>query len=190
MSDRTKFPRIDAIAVAKELCDALRPHTDRLIVAGSLRRRKDMVGDVEILFIPKFQIVRDGLFDQTQASLADHCLAMLITAGTLAPRKNIKGSITWGPKNKLALHIPSGIPVDFFATNEEAWFNYIVCRTGPAESNMAICNAAIAKGWKWNPYAAGFSRPQGLGTQIYLVKSERDVFDFVGLPFREAWERT
>ena len=36
----------------------------------------------------------------------------------------------------------SGIPVDFFATTEEAWFNYLVCRTGPAELNTRIASAA------------------------------------------------
>ena len=186
---KTKYPRADALAVAKELCDHLKPYCQRLIVAGSLRRRKAEVGDVEILYVPTMATEPDGLFGGREYSLADHHIDAAFACGIIAQRKNVRGSTTWGPKNKLAMHIASGIPVDFFATTAEAWYNYLVCRTGPAESNIAICQASIAKGWRWNPYAAGFSRQQGVETEIYLVTSERDVFDFVGLPFRDPWER-
>ncbi len=49
---KTKYPRADAIAVARELCAVLKPVAARIIVAGSLRRQRPMVGDVEILYIP------------------------------------------------------------------------------------------------------------------------------------------
>lgn len=186
---KTKFPRADALAVAKELCDALKPVTARLIVAGSLRRRKAEVGDVEILFVPQINTVPDGLFDTKVISLADAELEKLLMLGVLARRKNVNGSQMWGAKNKLAVHVASGIPVDLFASTEESWFNYLVCRTGPGESNIAICNAAIARGWKWNNYGAGFSRQIGLTTEQHVVTSEREVFEFVGLPFKEPWER-
>jgi len=55
MSAKVKYPRMAALSVAKELCDLLKPVTQRLIVAGSLRRRKEQVGDVEIVFIPKWE---------------------------------------------------------------------------------------------------------------------------------------
>lgn len=58
---------------------------------------------------------------------------------------------TWGDKNKLAIHIPSGIHVDFFATTERAWHNYLVCRTGGAENNIAISTAAQKKAGNGTP---------------------------------------
>jgi len=186
---KTKFPRAAALAVAKELCDALRPVTERLIVAGSLRRQKDEVGDVEILFVPKLETVRDGLFDVKQISQVDAVLDRLLAAGVLAKRLNANGSVMWGDKNKLAVHMASRVPVDLFAATEANWFNYLVCRTGPGESNIAIASAAKAMGWQWHPYGTGFSRPVGLGTEERVVASEREVFDFVGLPFKEPWER-
>jgi DNA polymerase/3'-5' exonuclease PolX len=64
-----------------------------------------------------------------------------------------------------------------------------VCRTGPGESNVAIASAAQTKGWKWNPYGAGFSRQIGLTTEQHGVTSEREVFEFVGMAFKEPWER-
>ena len=183
---KTKFPRAEAIAVAKELCVALTPMCSRLIVAGSLRRRRPEVGDVEIVFIPLVESVRDGLFDQRPVSMADAVLELFLSSGRLAKRRNVNGSEMWGPKNKLAVHAASGIPVDFFSATPENWFNYVVCRTGGAESNTRIASAAQARGWKWNPYGAGFTDDQ---RTIVPVKSEREVFEFAGLEYLEPWER-
>lgn len=88
-------------------------------------------------------------------------------------------------KNKLLRHVESGIPVDLFATTEASWWNYLVCRTGGAQTNVRICNAAIAKGWNWAPYGAGFKTREGL----VPVHSEREVFEAVGLKYLEPEER-
>lgn len=186
MSDKVKFPYADALAVARELCTALKPVTSRLIVAGSMRRRKEKVGDVEILFVPRFQAVPFDLFGTVvQMSMADDALAGLLENGTLAKRLNVNGSEMWGEKNKLARHVASGIPVDLFSATEANWFNYLVCRTGPGPSNIAIASAAQRMGWQWNPYGVGFSRDRA----VHAVGSEREVFEFVGLPYREPWDR-
>jgi DNA polymerase/3'-5' exonuclease PolX len=186
MSAKVKYPRAEALKVAKELCDALKMFTVRLVVAGSLRRRKAEVGDVEILYIPQFRTVQDGLFDTRRLDLATHELENLVACSVIRARKNVKGSTMWGPKNKLAVHVASGIPVDFFAATEENWFNYLVCRTGGAENNRQIAVAANDKGWKWNPYGPGFTRDDGC-TEV--ATSEPDVFRMAGLPYREPWER-
>jgi len=179
------------MAVAKELCDALKPVTERLIVAGSLRRRKAEVGDVEILFVPKFiTAAKHDLFAPPKpVNCADFLLELLLADGVLAKRPNKGGGFAWGEKNKLAIHVASGIPVDLFTASEANWFNYLVCRTGPGESNIRIASAAQARGWKWNPYGEGFSRASGLGTELHRVASEREVFEFVGMEFKEPWER-
>jgi DNA polymerase/3'-5' exonuclease PolX len=189
MSAKVKYPRADALKVARQMCVSLADVTERLIVAGSLRRRKLAVGDVEVLFIPKLVTQTVDFFTSTSVSAADLMLNDLVAKGILAKRKNVNGSEMWGPKNKLAVHVASGIPVDLFAATAENWFNYLVCRTGSAENNLAIASAAQAKGWKWNPYGSGFSRMSGLGSESHVVSSERDVFDFVGLPYKEPWER-
>lgn len=180
-STKIKFPRAAALAVAGELCWALKPWTERLIVAGSLRRMKSEVGDVEIIYIPKFRTVPDGLFDERQANMADFVLTGLLTSVVITKRRNARGSEVWGPKNKLARHAASSIPVDLFQATAGNWFNYLVCRTGSKESNCRIARAAQARGWQWNPYGPGFSRPG----EIFAVKSEADVFSFVGLPYLE-----
>lgn len=189
MGAKTKFPRADALAVAKELCAALKPITERLIVAGSLRRRKAEVGDVEILYIPKFEPrpnTQDFFAGPISTNLVDELLEKLLAAGTLAKRTNMLDSEMWGPKNKYARHVASGIPVDLFSSREAIWFNYLVCRTGGAENNTAVASAAQRKGWKWNPYGEGFTDANG---DTVTVKAEREVFDLAGLKYLEPWER-
>lgn len=185
MTDKKKYPRAEALKVAREICDLQRICV-RLICAGSLRRRKLEVGDVEILYIPKVSTVPDGLFDHKHVNLVDVALGEMLEVGIITKRLNERGSTMWGDKNKFAVHVASGIPVDFFAATEGNWFNYLVCRTGGADNNTLIASAAQAKGWKWNPYGVGFTNELG---QIVPVKSERDVFEFVGLPYQEPWER-
>lgn len=190
MSDKQKYPRDLALAATREILAHL--VTERVIVAGSLRRRKKEVGDIEILYIPKKDYQHDveasDLFQPRARvrNLTDHSIVEMIKAGTIRPRENVLGRTTWGDKNKLAVHVASGIPVDLFATTESAWFNYLVCRTGSAENNIRISAAAQAKGWGWHPYALGFTNERG---QPVHVRSEEDVFRLVGLPYLQPWER-
>ncbi len=186
---KAKFPRAKALKVARFMCLSLADHCVRLVVAGSLRRGKQEVGDVEILFIPDMVEVREDMFETRMVSKVDAVLEELMERGVIAKRLNSNGSVMWGEKNKLAVHVESGIPVDLFAATQENWWNYLVCRTGPGESNIAIASTAKAMGWEWNPYGSGFSRPAGLGREFHVVKSEREVFEFAGLPYKEPQER-
>lgn len=124
------------------------------------------------------------LFAEMQGDLAEGVIAEWLGAGVLTKRLSVDGRTSWGPKNKLAVHEETGIPVDLFAATRENWWNYLVCRTGPAESNMQIAGEALKRGWKWNPYGVGFSRG-GRDDQDYeerVVTCEAEVFRFVGLP--------
>lgn len=189
MSDKPKWPRETAADVADALLQALKPACTRIEVVGSVRRGKPMVGDVELLYVPRWGAQPAGLElipdERARANLADETIAGLERAGVLERRLNAKGRESYGALNKLMRHVPTGMPVDLFATTEECWFNYLVCRTGGAQNNIAICDAANRKGWKWTPYGSGFSR----GVETHVVKSERDVFEFVGLPYLEPEER-
>lgn len=181
-----KYPASEAKDVARELVRALEGHCERIIVAGSLRRRKAEVSDVEVLFIGKRQLhLPPGEIFKRMCDMADVAIEELVSKGVLKARLNTAGRPAWGEKNKLAVHRATEMPVDLFKATVDNWWNYLVCRTGPADLNVKICNAAIAKGWKWNPYGSGFSRggPLAGETEEYKVESEEAVFEFVGLPF-------
>lgn len=192
MTDKKKFPSEAALLVCRELLAGLIGCTERVAIAGSLRRKKPLVGDIEILFIPRLeQLPARDLFGQDVPvrNLAEEVIENWLARGVLKKRLNVNGSEMWGDKNKLAVHASTGIPVDLFAATEANWFNYLVCRTGPSESNIRIAEAARRKGWMWNPYGEGFSRGAGLGRERVGVTSERDVFEFVGLPYLEPEKR-
>lgn len=185
---KTKYPRAVALEVVRGLMPYLQPACEegRFIIAGSLRRRKLEVGDIEILYIPRVAEVPADFFSTELVDLVDKVLEQLLAKGVIEKRTNVKGSAVWGEKNKSARHIATGIPIDFFEANQRNWFNYLVCRTGNAASNIAICEAARAKGWRWNPYGPGFTVEEG---KVWPVISEQQVFERVGLKYLEPWER-
>ena len=86
MSDKKKWPAEEANNVAIELVRCLRLFSDLIEVAGSLRRKKSEVGDVEILYIPRFEHRPDGLFDQKRINLADEQIERWLKDGVLAKR--------------------------------------------------------------------------------------------------------
>lgn len=193
---KTKYPRAAALDVARLLVACLKPCCSHLIVAGSLRRLKPEVGDVEILYVPNIVTGPDpdDLFGKQKSfNAVDVALAELIDKhAVLGKRPNIHGHTAWGAKNKLAVHLASGIPVDLFEATVENWWNLVVCRTGGQNSNVEISMAAQRAGWNWNPYGCGFSRPNPERNGWSLIReihSEREVFEFVGLPYREPKDR-
>lgn len=189
LTEKPKFPLADAQVIAAELIAHLGDFAEKIEIAGSIRRKKAQVGDIELLYIPIMgeQDSGDLLGTLEPINYFDLALNTLEEAGILERRINIKGSETFGEKNKLMRHVESGIPVDFFATNEASWHNYLVCRTGGAESNKAIATAALQRGIKWNPYGAGFTKKDG---GIIPVYAESQAFTFVGLPYLQPDERS
>jgi hypothetical protein len=127
------WPTDLARRVGDELVAALEPSCERVCIAGSLRRNKPEVGDIEILYVPRIgQIRRPGALFTEPGSLADDLLEQWLVSGVLAKRLNKNGRPVWGPLNKLARHSSSGISVDFFATTPNRWFVSLVRVIGRA----------------------------------------------------------
>ena len=165
-----------AKAIAEELKELLALACERIEIAGSIRRQKPEVGDIELLCIPKYIAGVDQLDREIGALFIQHILCH---------RRNKRGSITCGPKNKLLLHIGSGIGVDIFSTSEECWPVALVVRTGGEVTNKRIAIAALRKGYRFHAYGSGFSTPNG----EIVCHSERGVFETAGLPYQEPEER-
>ena len=188
--DKERFELDHALGIAEGLIARLRPACvpGFILLAGSARRLAPDVGDVEIVYVSLVERgpSKDDFFKDEPINRVDEIIADLFQSRVLDKRKNVNGNETFGPWNKLMRHVATRIPVDLFATKPECFWNYMVCRTGPTGNNVAIANAAIAKGWKWNPYGEGFTDNEG---NVRRVTSEREVFELVGLPYREPWDR-
>ena len=186
------YPADRAMEVAKQLRDMLSPfcEPDRCKIVGSLRRQKIWVGDIEILYVPKFRLKAADLFKESASqmtNLADEMLDSMVNQEIIKPRPNKNGVTAWGEQNKLAVHVESGIPVDFFATTEDGWVNALVVRTGGKQNNIQICSAARKLGWTFEAYGTGFRSLRGL--PYHPTTSEKDVYDFVKLPYLEPVNR-
>lgn len=186
MPEKPRWPRAQAVPVARRLCEALKPFCARLCVAGSLRRRAPVVADVEIVYVPQLEERQVDLFNVEPVDLAAERIDALVTSSVLRKRVGAKGGTSWGERNKLAQHVDSGVPVDLFAATESTWANTLVVRTGPAALCRRICVLAQKKRCKWNTYGEGFSRSDG---SVVAMTTEQEVFAFVGLPYKEPWDR-
>lgn len=180
--DKVRYPRELALSIAREIHARLLPFCERCKVVGSLRRYRSHVGDIEILFIPKVDVIKD-LLNEPERTIdrAGFILDAWIEDGFLKKRPNINGGTAWGKLNRLAVHVGSEIPVDFFATTPENWWNSVVCRTGGKATNLQITMAANKRGWRFNSYGSGFTKLDG--SETYQTTSEEDVFRFVRLPY-------
>ncbi len=131
------------------------------------------VGDIELLCIPR---ATDNLF---YADALDLSLKAMLAEGTLAQRPNTKGAVTYGPKNKLLVHVPSGIPVDVFSTDARNWGMSLVVRTGPAEFNVRMMARFKSIGFAGHAYGGVTSRN---GEELDCP-DEETVFRLLGWPF-------
>lgn len=126
MSGDIRWPLAEALAVALHLKAKLAPACIWIEVAGSIRRQRPDPADIELLCIPK---PSDNLFYTDALDEAVKAL-MWIRPPILAVRPGIKGITTYGPKNKLLIHMPSGISLDLFSTDAKNFGMALVVRTG------------------------------------------------------------
>ncbi|RYD50171.1 MAG: hypothetical protein EOP83_24365, partial [Verrucomicrobiaceae bacterium] len=75
---KPRFPREAALVVAGELVHLLGPVCERIAIAGSLRRDKPEVGDVEILFVPRIEERPLDMFAIEHVSLAEEAIQRLL----------------------------------------------------------------------------------------------------------------
>lgn len=182
MKDKPKFPRREALKVAESLKQLIGNLCERIEIAGSLRREKDYVSDIELVYVPKRppNLLGDPDPDNDFVTSA---LNQLLTEHVITKRRCMGGGVIWGALNKLALHVPSGIPVDFFATTELNWINSLFVRTGGKRMNLIITMAANKRGYSFEAYGCGF---RCLTENLIKVnRSEEDIFRFCGLKYLE-----
>lgn len=206
---RTKFPRDVAEAVFREQWHSMDPSPafgrpdalcELLCPVGGYRRQKQEMKDLELLIIPKVVERPDpsDLFGggQRPVNVTLAHFDELVASGVLEKRRKVDGSLSaWGESNRHALHLASGLPLDLFFATRESWWNRLVVTTGPRELNVRIAGLArkLSPAWEWEVGEAGFVPLGGTWASCQrtrrTMRSEREVFEFVGLEYREPEER-
>lgn len=174
------FPLELARQTGCQIIEQFKPFCSKIILAGSIRRNKAQVGDIEVLLIPQIIFGDVGELFHQNHNLFEEEFQRRMTAGDFYLRIKKDGTVSNGLKVKLCQHKSSGIPVDFFITSPENWFSSLVCRTGSKESNEEVAKRAKRMGYRWKMSGTGFAHAEtGETVPAY---SEADIFNFVGLP--------
>src|SRR5437870_5107342 len=138
-------PVIDELAAAL----ARVPGVARVEVAGSIRRRKETVGDADLLALAR----------TTERAIA--------AFAKLAPVARVLGQ----GDTKCSVKLQDGLQVDLRVVPEESFGAALLYFTGSKAHNVALRQLAMKKGWKLNEY--GLFR----GTRRIAGRTEQEIFD-------------
>jgi DNA polymerase/3'-5' exonuclease PolX len=189
-----------ATEIANKIAKALEPHCDKIHVAGSIRRQKQEVKDIEIVCIPK-RIQKEDLFGKSgEYELSQHFINVTKMIGTA-----LKGK----PEGRyMQIDTGKGILLDLFITTQEDYYRQFAIRTGPAEySHKTIAGAWVKKGWvgteqglrkRKECLAIGLDKSSN---QVWICKSEQpttppawrseaEFFEWIGEPYTRPEDRT
>lgn len=145
-SFRQSHPAAEAREIASEVMALLGDSCDRMEIAGSVRRKAALVGDVEICFQPKFALRQCGLFDLTPVNLEFELAQKLRGDGVFIDRRASNGSPCFGPAFQRILY--KGMPVDLFGCIEPAdWGIMLLIRTGPRDFSKRFVTSTLFGGW-------------------------------------------
>ena len=170
-----------AEAVGEDLVRLLTPYCARIEIAGSIRRQRPQVKDIELLCVSQVTSQRDMFgADVTNYYVLDMALDSLVADGSvLRKRPNKAGHYTYGAQNKLLTHVPSGIPVDAFSSSIKNWGMSLVVRTGPKEFNVRMMSRFRELGMRGHAYG-GVTDQEG---NEVGCPDEETVFQLLGWPW-------
>jgi DNA polymerase/3'-5' exonuclease PolX len=151
-----------AFQIAERVKAELAPHCHRIEIAGSIRRQKPEVKDIELVAIPKPYDV--GLFASGVAVVLDQW-------------EKVKGELPCKYTQRI---LPDGIKLDLFFATPENWGYIFGIRTGPAEYSANV----LARGWVGNGYKGKDGMLTYEGSPV-PVKEEEDFFRLCGVAYVE-----
>lgn len=164
-----RFPLAEAEKDVAVLLKTLRkfPNVVEVEAAGSFRRRKETVGDVDILIAVK----------KSSETLA-HEIEAAIKALPIVERVVAAGG------TRIAFDLTSGLRVDIRIVSVQEWGSAILYFTGSKEHNISLRRRAIERGLKLSEYGL-FKEGKVLAS-----KTETEIYAALGLPFIDPTKRT
>jgi DNA polymerase (family X) len=152
-----------ALEVATHLTDALKERSGRVAYAGSLRRMRETIGDVDILATAENDEKADAIMTAFRQLGAEVLLS--------------------GP-TKTSIRMGNGLQADLRVVGPEAWGAALQYFTGSQAHNVAVRAIAVRQGLKLSEY--GLFR----GDELIVSETEEEVYaalgmDWVPPPMRE-----
>ncbi len=149
--------------IGDEVLKRLSPYCKpmRIEVVGSIRRRRPLPRDIDIVLIPS---------DPWNLT---HEIAGLGPAQAS------------GDKVKRVSY--NGVQVDLYFATEETWATLLLIRTGSKQNNIRL--AWLAKQKEWRLAASGDGLFNEKGERI-AGDTEESIYEALGLRYQEPWERS
>jgi DNA polymerase (family 10) len=153
-----------ALELAESLVETLKRTKlcEKLEIAGSLRRRKETIGDIDILATSK----------KPEAVMEAFCTA-----------PQVKDVIARG-ETKSSILLTNGIQADLRVVEADVFGAALHYFTGSKEHNIRVRSLALKKGVTISEYGVYEGTPDNKGKRI-AARTEADVFKTVGLKFIE-----
>ncbi|GAA4891942.1 DNA polymerase (family 10) [Stackebrandtia albiflava] len=142
-----------AMEVAERVVESLSEYAERIDYAGSLRRMKDLVGDVDVLAVASPEIM-DRFKEQPYVS-------EVIASG----------------RKKTSVRTSAGLQVDLRVVPAESWGAAMQYFTGSKEHNVAVREMAVKKGWKLSEYGL-FD-----GDTVLAAADEAEIYTALGMQY-------
>ena len=177
---KNRIPLARGQQLAAAIIGELQPGCERIEVAGSIRRRRPDIGDIEIVCIPKVKL---DLLGNRLGTHLDAILDALVQAKRL---EKVKGGDLY---RQYLLPKHDGVKLDLFITDTSKWACIFTIRTGPASFSSRLVATRALGGL--TPFNMRFN----LGRLWYdgapmETPEERDVFTALGLEWIEPWNRS
>jgi DNA polymerase/3'-5' exonuclease PolX len=122
----------NAKQIAWEVIEHLAPACERIVYAGSIRREKPVIKDVEIVYIPRMEERQVDLFTTAPMPVTEELIAQLVRNKFWYYDDVVRRN---GPKYKRLVHTRTGCIVELFRAGHDNWGPILALRTGPAEFN-------------------------------------------------------
>lgn len=160
LSSTTHLPLARAEALAKQLVARMQPWCQRIEVAGSIRRRRPVVGDIDLV------ILSDRAED-----LRAHCASKWSEVSS-GPQNAIYQTRLWdGSIVQIDMFFAQPESSDLFTRSPTNFGSLLICRTGSKEHNIKLVEWAKRLGLRWNPYRGVFR-----GDNLIASATEEEVF--------------
>lgn len=159
-SNFEKTTRDVAMDVAWNLTQDIKDFCENLQVAGSIRQGKEMVGDIDIVIIPKPPV--SEFIEKIKERI----------------------EFEYGGTKKL-FGMYRGRPINIFITTPESFGACLYQSTGPALYNVHKRQMAKNKGFKLNEYGL-FDRETG---EKVAGATEESIFEAMGMEYAEPEKR-
>lgn len=160
--ERGKIALERAQKIAEAVVKRLSPYCQKIEAAGSVRRRRPWVNDIDFVLVPSdpWQLHNEIMkFAQGKAKASGQKLMRVMSGET---------------------------QLDFYFASEETWATLLLIRTGSAQNNIRLATRAKERGWHLAASGDGLFNEKD---ERIAGDSEISIYNALGLSYQRPEER-